>query len=72
MAALNGDLDLAGFHCQWETFFGADLKTQTDCFFNVGKRKVFGFALTDAAWNGRTFDDPDAVFIPVDGDMKLH
>jgi hypothetical protein len=52
--------------------FSPRFEASRDGFLDIGERFVAGFALTDAAGDGRAFDDPDAIFIPVQCGHELH
>ena len=66
------NFNLLRFHRKRQAAFRAHFKAERDGLFDVFQRLRFGFALTNAAGNGRTFGNPNSVLIAVNGDRKFH
>lgn len=68
----DGNLDETGFQGERHALSGADFQTAENGFVDVRRSLVLGFALADATGDGRTFGDPDAVFVAFQGNHEFH
>jgi len=68
----DGNLHESGFQGERHALFSADLQTAVNGLVDVSRSLVFGFALADAAGDGRTFGNPDAIFVTFQGNHEFH
>lgn len=68
----DGNLNETGFQGERQALFGADFQTAENGLVDVCRSLVLGFALADATGDGRTFGDPDAIFVAFQGDHEFH
>lgn len=66
------NFDLLGFHRERQSAFRAHFETKRDGLFDIFQRQQLGYALTDAAGNGRTLGNPDSVLVTVKGNRKFY
>lgn len=59
--------DLSCFNGERQTPLGPDLQTKHNGLFNILNGLRLRFALADATRNGRAFNNPNPVLVPVDG-----
>ncbi len=65
-------LHRARLHCKGHALLGTNFQAADDGFPNVGLSFLLGISLTDAAWNSRTFGNPNAVLVTFQGDHEPH
>jgi len=66
------NINLTGFDGHRNPEFRPDFETTLDGIFDIDECLRFRDTLTDAAGDGWAIDDPNSIFIAVDGDGEKH
>ena len=69
---LHGHFHLMSFGGERKAALGADFKTESNGFLDIGQRFLASMPLAYASRNRRTFDNPHPVFVSIQNSGEFH